>query len=102
MKIDRAATAAQHYKDPKSYRTLDGREVLYRKDWEQRKLELWERCGGRCEYRLTWKQGRDTVGVRCQREANDPHHLRARSKGRDDRLNNLQALCRHHHRLLEK
>ena len=95
MKIDRVATAAQHYKDQKSYRTLDGREVLVGLDWQQRKWELFWRCKGRCEYMITDE-------VRCAREANDAHHKTPRSKGRNDKLSNLQAICRHHHRAIDK
>ena len=37
------------YKDKRSKVRPDGSEVLYGKDWTKRKLELWERCAGRCE-----------------------------------------------------
>jgi hypothetical protein len=95
VKIDRPATAAQHYKDPKSYHTLDGREVLAGEDWLARKRELWERCGGRCEYMITPE-------IRCQREGQEPHHVIRRSQGRQDALTNLLCLCNHHHSMLDK
>lgn len=75
---------------------FDGREVLKGKDWKNRKLELWQRAGGRCE-RIV-----DLVnGVRCRSQVDDPHHLVKRSRGRDDRLSNLQGLCRLHHDFLD-
>lgn len=96
---DRLGTIAQHYLDPKSYLCKDGREVLYGEDWKARKWDLWQRCGGRCEAWL------EIIGIalnRCTAEAEDPHHLIRRSELRDDRLPNLQALCRFHHDLLDK
>ncbi|SRR5712691_3059131 len=104
MKIDRVATAAQHYKDPKSYRTLDGREILFHDDWEARKLELWERCGGQCEHlgRYFDIGANKFVIIRCPVEAADPHHVEPRWPKRDDRLENLLALCRWHHSALDE
>ena len=99
MKADRELTLAAHFKDYRSFVAPDGREILYKADWDQRKEELWERCGGRCEAQL------EIIGVtpwRCQREAEEPHHVIRRSIKRDDRLLNLQALCHFHHSLLDK
>lgn len=94
MKADLQATEAMGFKDERSYLAPDSRQVLYGKDWEARKLQLWERCGGRCE--------EEGVLERCKNEAADPHHVIPRSKGRDDRIENLLALCRFHHNLLDK
>jgi hypothetical protein len=97
--IDREATAAKRFEDDRSKVLKDGREICYGEDWEQRKSELWERCGGRCE---AW---REIIGIkpeRCTAEAEDPHHLVKRSICRDDRLSALQALCRFHHDLLDE
>lgn len=98
MKADREKTIAQMYLDPASFMRAAGSEVLYGEDWKRRKVELRERCNGKCEYY------RDSTGLfeQCQVEAADPHHVIPRSKGRDDRLSNLQALCRFHHDLLDK
>ena len=72
---------------------LDGREVLGRQDWENRKKELAARSGGRCENHF------GPFRVRCSSEATDPHHIVKRSKKRDDRLENLLHVCRACHRL---
>jgi HNH endonuclease len=81
------------YTDPKSYVRPDGSETLYGEDWKRRVQELRERSGGRCE-RVTWWG----EWLRCQSEAADPDHIIKRSKRRDDRMSNLQALCAVHHR----
>lgn len=94
---DKALKAERGYVDPKSYVRTDGSEVLYGRDWTQRKKELWKRCQGRCE----WIVDGHPLPERCRNEANDPHHRIPRSKRRDDRLLNLAALCRMHHNLLD-
>ena len=100
--------AMRGYTDKKSFVRNDGSEVLHGKDWDKRKWELGERCLGHCEYvpyRQEWIQGIGWLyaGInRCPMPADDPHHIKPRSKGRDDRLSNLQALCRYHHDLLDR
>jgi len=70
-----------------------GREILAGPDWKKRKQELWDRAQGRCEY-IT------SDGERCRSEGHDPDHIIPRSRGRhDDRIANLQLLCRLHHDL---
>jgi len=89
------------YIERKSYVRNDGSEVLYGLDWRRRKVQLWERCGGKCEYIITHGY-RPLLDVRCQRTAEDPHHKVPRSKRRDDRISNLIALCRYHHRMIDE
>ncbi len=91
---DEVAKCERGYKDPRSIVRSDGTEKLVGKDWALRKVELRARCEGRCERLLS-------DGTRCRNEAADPHHMKARSKGRDDRLANLIALCRGCHNLLD-
>lgn len=96
--IDHDAKIRLGYKDRNSFVRLDGSEVLYGADWRKRKEELWERSHGRCE-------GVNTefdIHRLCFSEADDPHHVKPRSEQRDDRLSNLRALCRYHHRKLDK
>jgi len=106
--IDVEATQARKFKSKRSRVLLDGREILGKPDWKQRKAELWARCGGRCEHEDHVQDSfapRDTpklLHIRCFRVAHDPHHIIPRSKKRDDRLSNLQALCRFHHRLVDQ
>ena len=104
MKADREATRERHFADRRSYVAKDRREVLYGKDWAERKKELWTRCKGRCEALSDIIDGSGEVvfTMGCPEQADDPHHVIPRSKGRDDRLSNLQALCRYHHDLLDK
>jgi hypothetical protein len=101
-KADKQATDARKFVEPKSHVTKDGREVLHKLDWQRRVKELRERCGGRCEYRLLgtalMEGGED---MRCCNAAADPHHIKLRSRSRDDRMTNLLAVCRHHHRILD-
>lgn len=90
---DAAEKQRRGYTDPKSFVRNDGSERLYGLDWIRRRRELYRRAQGQCEY----------VNIsRCTMDAADPHHIKPRSKGRDDRLSNLQALCRYHHDLLDR
>jgi hypothetical protein len=101
VKADRQASDARNFQDPKSYVAKDGREILHGDDWEARKFELWKRCHGQCEYIIHG----DTItskNIRCSREASDPHHNVLRSIKRDDRLDKLTALCRHHHMIVDR
>ena len=95
------------YTDPKSYVRNDGSEVLHRKDWQFRVAELWQRCRGVCEQSCAEILYQNAAGVisrevRCRVPAQEPHHIIRRSKARDDRLQNLQALCHFHHSLLDR
>jgi len=85
------------YTDPKSFVRVDGSEVLFRKDWTRRKNELLVRSGGRCEQIVQVNHADGGGWERCRSQAADPHHKVKRSKRRDDRLENLEALCRFHH-----
>ena len=88
-------------KDDNSRILLDGREILQGVDWKLRKLEAYERAKGMCEQLLASPDG----FIRCQRIAEDIHHIRPRGSNgidRDDRLENLQCLCRRHHRLIDR
>ena len=95
--VDEQAKRERGYTDKRSKVRPDGSEILYGKDWMKRKVELWDRCQSQCEH-----TGFDMfMTFRCRSIATDPHHIKPRSKGRDDRLSNLKALCRMHHELLD-
>jgi len=100
MRRDKQATEAARFEDARSFIFKDGRECLVGYDWKMRKEVLRQRAWDRhtdqvrCEYN-------NSDGARCRNEAADPHHVIPRSKGRDDRLSNLQALCRYHHDLMD-
>jgi hypothetical protein len=100
VKADRDLTLAMNFIDHRSYVTLDGRQVLYGEDWAARKKALWERSGGRCEAQLEILGG--VTPWRCTREATEPHHVIRRHIQRDDRMQNLQALCHEHHAMLDE
>jgi hypothetical protein len=96
MRKDKQATIDTQFLDQDSYIAPDGRDVLHGSDWKARVEDLRLRSGGRCE------QGKDHGGgdlFRCASRAQDPDHVMKRSTKRDDRLANLQALCRFHHDL---
>jgi hypothetical protein len=100
--VDNEAKKRLGYKHPKSKVRFDGSEVLHGSDWKRRKEELWARCEGRCERIVgVSNDGHYLLPIRCQASADDPHHIVPRSKGRDDRLSNLEALCRRHHEMLD-
>lgn len=102
MKRNRSATEAMQFVEKKSYVTNDGRWVLYGLDWKRQVKSLRERCGGRCEYEINiaspFFDPEAPERARCSRKAAHPHHRIKRSKGRDDRMVNLIALCVVHHR----
>ena len=96
---DPVAKEMHGYTDPESFVRNDGSEVLFGDDWRRRRKELWERSGGQCEYMTGDGNGELS---RCQKMAEDPHHIKPRSQGKDDRLSNLMALCRGHHYLIDR
>jgi hypothetical protein len=91
---DEIAKRERGYKEKGTIVRPDSSEILVGADWTKRKTELWTRAGGRCERILS-------DGTRCRNEAHDPHHMKPRSKGRDDRIENLIALCRGCHNLVD-
>lgn len=85
--------------------TEDGREICdNEEEWQARRIEVWKRDGGRCQCQ---KSCPHHPVRRCARfvaptmrtsiETNNPvahiHHIKQRSAGRDDRMENLQILC---------
>jgi hypothetical protein len=82
-KIDRG------YRCRDSFVRPDGSEVLFGNDWRRRKQQLFKRAGGQCELCEMYFSDRNEM---------HPHHLRHRWPDRDDRLENLQALCYWCHR----
>ena len=87
---DDQATMDQQFLSPDSYVTMDGREILAGKDWTARKYMVWCRAHGKCEIKG------------CSNAMDDAHHIIPRSKGRNDLLENLMAICRHHHILIDR
>lgn len=83
------------FRDGKSVVKLDGSEVLYGEDYKARVREVLARHNGMC-----WASV--GVGVFCGRPADDAHHKIKRSKGRDDRSDNLLPVCRFHHNEMHK
>jgi hypothetical protein len=83
--------AERGYTDPKSFVRNDGSEWLVRQDWENRVEELADRCNGKCERVKVLNRLHHPA---CSGWGCDPHHIRRRSQGRDDRLENLAWLSR--------
>ena len=92
------------YVHPKTFVRNDGSEVLHGEEWKQRKDELAQRSGGRCEFEAPWKVwpwGARPL-ERCTAEAKIPAHIIPRYPRRDDRLTNLMHYCLTHDRMTEK
>jgi hypothetical protein len=85
---------ARGYVHPRTAVRKDGSEVLFGVDWIKRKQELWLRSDGMCENPM--ENGRP-----CCSLARDPHHVERRSQFRDDRLENLLAVCGPCHDILD-
>ena len=90
MLHDEETKRKRGYVEAKSVVKMDGSERLVGRDWKRRKQELAARSGGRCE----WV---NSDGERCRSAARDPHHIIERSRHRDDRAENLLAVCGLHH-----
>ena len=76
----------------------DGREIASGYQWEKRKKEVRERA-------RYWCQGHEIVEGHPSHwlgEFGDVHHLIPRSKGRDDRAENLVYICRFLHSEIDK
>jgi len=102
MKADRQRTEARKLVEKGSYVCKDGREVLKGLDWKRRVKELAMRSKGRCENILG--AGMEDGVIRlypCGKEAVHPHHVVLRSIARDDRMENLLAVCFDCHRKLD-
>jgi 5-methylcytosine-specific restriction endonuclease McrA len=95
-KKDQLATTGRGFLDPRSFMSKDGREFLYGEDMSVRRHEVFERSGGFCE-----EPG-------CNRQIDEElpsdhpnslhvHHVRHRSKGGAENMNNLQAACKRCH-----
>jgi hypothetical protein len=95
------------YIDPGSYVRPDGSEVLKGLDWRRRKVELWKRTNGHCQWVTSVKERDPATGEErilefpCLSQMSDAHHIVPRSKRRDDRLTNLHGICRYHHMKLD-
>lgn len=93
-KRDPLGTQLRGFLDPRSFVSRDGREFLYGEDVSVRRHEVWERCGGFCE--------RMGCNRNISEETMHTHHVKHRSKGGAENLNNLEALCgrchKHEHR----
>lgn len=83
------------YKERLTKVFYDGREVLKGRDWQKRVRELKTRDRQKCQI------ARLVPGRKCSNKGTDPHHVRARSDSRDDRLENLILLCRECHRFID-
>lgn len=66
-------------KDSKSRVTRKGYERLYGADWTDRRKETFLKCGGLCHFCF----------LVCNWPNGHAHHIKHRSKGRDDKLENL-------------
>ena len=84
LKRDAEATTKAGFRDSRSFVHLDGRWYCYGADMSAQREKCMKRDGGRC--------------VRCGSifwlEA---HHRKPRSRGRDDRVDNLETLCKSDH-----
>src|SRR5271170_2753390 len=84
-KIDPLETLSRCFLDPRSFISRDGRQFLYGEDTSVRRHEIWERSGGFCE-----KMG---CNRNISEETGHMHHIKHRSRGGDESMQNLEALC---------
>ncbi len=105
---DALTTMARLFKHPKSRVMLDGREILYGLDYKARVREVLERDGYKCQWPTgpacnllrPWEVPLSEHAPKCGGSANNhPHHIVKRSKLRDDRAENLMAICDAHHKI---
>lgn len=112
--VDKAATKARRFKSRASRVLCDGREILKGADMTERRREVFERDGYRCQHvsvRLVLNgdggllHGLRKEGQRCLKpltwETAHMCHVIPRWKGRDDRLRNLITKCDYCHLLKE-
>lgn len=92
---DEAEKVKRGYVEAGSFVRRDGSEKLVGRDWWTRKVELAGRSRGQCEQIVYVHESYGAL--RCVADAIDPHHTIKRSVRRDDRLSNLEHLCRRHH-----
>lgn len=84
-KIDPLATQQRCFLDPRSFISRDGREFLAGEDMSVRRHEVFERSGGFCE--------EPGCNRNIAEETMHTHHIKHRSKGGAENLDNLEALC---------
>ena len=80
---DSGLTAAAQFKDQRSYVRADGAEFLFGQDWLDRRAQVWRKdrhCCRLCGRQLALFQGE------CD-------HIKPRSLGGDDRIENLRFIC---------
>jgi len=93
-KIDREATRLAKFLDARSFRSLDGHDYLKGKDITLRRREVFARDYGKCQVCL--RNGRSNhIG----RQEGEMHHVQGGLVGRHDDLENLEWVCRFHHRM---
>lgn len=89
-KTDPIATLKANFLDPESYVAWDGREILGDQDWGPRAREVMERDKGMCQ---------GCVPSHFIGEMGEAHHILSKGKHpHDDRLSNLEWVCRTSHR----
>ena len=93
--IDKEATAAAHFLDPRSY-CRRGKQYRFGLDLTQLRSDVFLRSRGFCEMRVN-----GILGHRCQRNIDfstmEMHHEPPLSQGGDDSLEGCFASCRRCH-----
>lgn len=88
LNTDYEATKAAKFRNKKSRVLLDGREILGRLDYKDRKVDVLIEQGYKCAKCL-----RLILYDECGHLLGDLHHKVKRSKLRDDRKGNVEVLC---------
>lgn len=89
--MDRQRTAEARFQDKRSYWTNDGHEFLFGEDVRERRQQLYQKTGGRCE-KCDWFTGW---------AAGHMHHKQGGLVGRCTCMHNLEWLCAECHLLGE-
>lgn len=95
-KKDPLATIGRAFLDPRSFVARDGREFRYGEDMSVRRHEVFERSGGFCEEPGCSRQIYEDLPSEHPNSCH-VHHIKHRSKGGAENMNNLAANCKRCH-----
>lgn len=97
-KRDNFETKLRHFRDPRSFCSINGHEYLYGKDVEPRRREVYERDHGICQMRAEDGDSPVDCDLFALWDDGEMHHIQGGLVGRCDCLHNVQWVCKPCHR----